>query len=287
MRIRLLSSALVGLGATFAAAGCSSSDADPLAGRIPSATIAESPQPAPTDSSSPPPGFAPPPAAPADDPGAAPAGCGSITKDQDGFFTRTTAKSDYVGFVPKSYAGKPTTLVVGMHGCGDNAQNFATWGVNPYKSRDTQGWIGISIGGRDGSCWDTSHDADKVLAAIADVSTCFYVHKQKVVLAGYSSGGILAYELGLSKAPSFAGIIIENSGLGSTQPSAAKWKINVAHIAHKDDQSFPLAGVHDDWALLEAAGIPLQKSEVDGTHDGTSDDWADYLLPKIDAWKAP
>jgi hypothetical protein len=38
---------------------------------------------------------------------------------------------------------------------------------------------------------------------------------------------------------------------------------------------------------LEAAGIPLQKSEVEGTHDGTSDDWADYLLPKIGAWKAP
>ena len=168
MRIRLLSSLLVGLVATLAAAGCSSSDSDPPAGRVPSATIAESPQPAPTDTSPPSRGFAPP-AAPADDPGPAPAGCGSITKDQDGFFTRTTAKSDYVGFVPKSYAGKPTTLVVGMHGCGDNAQNFATWGVNPYKSRGTQGWIGISIGGRDGSCWDTSNDADKVLSAIADV----------------------------------------------------------------------------------------------------------------------
>ncbi len=267
--------------------GCSSSDGDPLAGSVPSSTVAESTQPTPPPMATAPAHVAPPAAAPVDDPGPPPAGCGTIAKDGDGFFTRTTAETTYSGFVPKSYAGKPTMLVVGMHGCGDNALNFAGWGVNPWKSRDTQSWIGISIGGRDGDCWDTSHDAAKVLAAIADVSTCFYVHKQKVVLAGYSSGGILAYQIGLGQASSFAGILIENSGLEGTKPSGASWKINVAHIAHKDDQEFPLAGVHADWAKLEAAGIPLQKSEVDGAHDGTTDDWGDYLLPKIGAWKAP
>ena len=293
MRTRLFSLlslfSVVAGGLAASTAACSSADTDPLAGRATTgATVAESPQPAPTTTASPPRGFAPPPpAAPLDEPGPAPAGCGEVTKDQDGFFTRTTAKSPYVGYVPKSYTGQPTMLVVGMHGCGDNAQNFAGWGVNPYDSRETQAWIGIAIGGRDGDCWDTSHDADKVLAAIADVSTCFYVHKQKVVLAGYSSGGILAYEIGLSRAASFAGIVIENSGLGSTQPSQAAWKINVAHIAHSSDQEFPIAGVHSDWAKLEAAGIPLQKSEVAGAHDGTTDDWAGYLLPKIGAWKAP
>jgi hypothetical protein len=288
MRSRLLSFSFFALaGVGLAAAGCSSAEADPLAGRVPSASIQESPQPAPTDTASPPRGFAPPPAAPADDPGPAPVGCGAITKDKDGFFMRTTAQSPYVGFVPDGYAGKPTMLVVGIHGCGDNALNFAGWGVNPYKSRDTQDWIGISIGGRDGACWDTGKDAAKVLAAIADVSTCFYVHKQKVVLAGYSSGGILAYKIGLAQASSFAGILIEDSGLGGAQPSGATWKINVAHITHTNDQTFPLAGVHSDWAKLEAAGIPLQKSEVDGDHNGTSDDWADFLLPKIGTWKAP
>jgi hypothetical protein len=50
---------------------------------------------------------------------------------------------------------------------------------------------------------------------------------------------------------------------------------------------FPLSAVHGDWAKLEAAGIPLQKSEVDGPHDGTSDDWNELLLPKIAGWKAP
>jgi hypothetical protein len=132
--LSLFSVVASGLAATTAA--CSSPDSDPLAGHVPVTTVAESPQPAPTTTASAPRGFAPPPAAaPVDDPGPAPAGCGEIAKDQDGFFTRTTAKSPYVGFVPKSYAGQPTMLVVGMHGCGDNAQNFAGWGVNPYDSR--------------------------------------------------------------------------------------------------------------------------------------------------------
>jgi predicted esterase len=282
---RLVSLLLVSLGgAALGAAGCSSDSSGNLGTDAPLAvpTTAESPQPAPAPTTHP--GIAGP---PVDDPGPAPVGCGTLTKDGNGFFTRKTANGSYVGFVPKSYTGQPSTLVVGMHGCGDDAKNFAQWAVNPYDTRAKQTHLGISIGGQDGNCWDTNKDADKVLAAIDDMATCFYVHKQKVVLAGYSSGGILAYKIGLSQSAKFAGIIIENSGLGGAQPSAASWKINVAHIAHKNDDSFPLSKVQADWAKLEAAGIPLQKSTVDGTHDGTSADWGNYLLPKIDGWKAP
>jgi predicted esterase len=268
-------------------AGCAA-DAEIVSGEAPpAATVAEAPGESPpgTPQAGNPQTAAPP--KPADDPGPAPAGCTGITKDGAGFFKRQTAKSDYVAYVPKGYSGSPTTLVVGMHGCGDSAYNFATWAVNPAKTRQTQTHIGISIGGKDGKCWDTSADVEKVTAAIADISTCFYVHQQKVVLAGYSSGGILAYRMGLTNADKYAGILVENSGLGGASPSAATWKINVAHTANDGDTAFPLAKVKADWAKLEAAGIPLQKRNVPGTHDGTSDDWSDWLLPKIAGWKAP
>lgn len=271
----------------LAIAGCSSDDGngEPTQEPLPASTVAESPQPSPQPTT--PPVAKPPAPKPADDPGPPPPGCGTLTKDKDGFFKRTTAKSDYVAYVPKSYAGKPTTLVVGMHGCGDSAYNFATWAVNPFDTRQKQNHIGISIGGQDGKCWDTAKDGEKVFAAIADISQCVYVHQQKVVLAGYSSGGILAYKLGLTQSAKFAGILIENSGLGGTQPSQASWKINVAHIAHRGDTSFPLTGTKADWAKLEAAGIPLQHTDVEGQHDGTSDDWSNWLLPKMSSWKAP
>jgi predicted esterase len=266
-------------------AGCSSDPegAEAPPGEAPTLNTEPAPAPEPTT-----PATAPPPAPkPVDDPGPAPTGCPAPTKDQNGFFKRTTAKSDYVAFVPKSYAGKPTTLVVGIHGCGDSAQNFATWAIAPWKTRATQSHIGISIGGKDGQCWDPNTDVEKVTAAIEDISKCYYVHQQKVVLAGYSSGGIMAYRMGLSSSDKYAGILIENSALGGASPSSAKWKINIAHTANTGDTTFPISKVKQDWAKIEAAGLPLLKREGNGTHEGSGDDWSDWLLPKIAAWKAP
>ena len=270
---------------------CGGSDDSGDGSSSPPTTVEGSAQPSPSGSATTPApvGTTPTPGGvkPEDDPGAAPAGCTGITPDKNGFFTRTNGDASYVGFVPASYADKPTMLVVGIHGCGDTAMNFASWAVNPAPTKPTQGYIGISIGGRDKQCWNTQTDAAKVLAAIADVKTCFYVHQHKVVLAGYSSGGILAYQIGLTDASKYAGIIIENSGLEGTDPAKAAWKINVAHIAHQDDQDFTITQTMADWAKLAAAGIPLQKTVVAGTHDGTSTDWSSFLVPKVPAWIAP
>ena len=287
MRLIVTTGLVVLLSACGGSDDSGSGDGNPA----PASTIQNNPQPTPTSSGTtiPPVGTTTPPApvSAEDDPGAAPVGCSDITKDKNGFFTHATPQGSYVGYVPTAYAGKPSTLVVGIHGCGDTALNFAEWGVNPYATIDTQTYIGISVGGRDGQCWDTANDDPKVLAAIADIKTCFYVHQHKVVLAGYSSGGILAYKMGLTDSSKYAGIIIENSGLEGTDPTKAAWKINVAHIAHQDDQDFPIAQTMADWAKLTAAGIPLQNSVVAGTHDGTSDDWANFLIPKIGSWISP
>jgi poly(3-hydroxybutyrate) depolymerase len=179
-----------------------------------------------------------------------------------------------------------------VHGCGDTAANFAQWGPNPYDTRSTQDWIGISIGGEDGNCWNASDDA-KVLAAMDDISSCFWVHQKKVVLAGFSSGGELTYRLGLGNASRFAGLLIEDSGLYAANGNPdgllanAAWKINIAHRAHTSDTVFPLATVQADWAKTTAAGFPLTTSVVAGTHDGTSTDWWSWLIPQSATWTAP
>jgi len=217
----------------------------------------------------------------------------SVTKDGAGFFTRTSSASSYVAYVPASYDGtKPVRLIVGVHGCGDSAMNFATWGVNPFDTRSTQDHIGISVGGADGRCWTASDDA-KVLAAVDDISQCFWVHQKKVVLAGFSSGGELSYRLGLSQASRFAGLLIEDSGLYAANGNPdgllgnASWKINIAHLTHTSDPVFPLAKVKADWTKTTAAGFPLVTKETPGAHDGTSTDWATWLIPQSASWVAP
>jgi predicted esterase len=262
----------------------------------PSLTDLSSPSPSVDQSSSPPADLS---SAPDlnGDPGPGPTQTCTVTADANGFFTLNSPKSDYVARLPPGYdPQKPLPLLVAIHGCGDTAKNFATWGAVPFASRATQDYLAISIGGRDNDCWMVPADGPTVIAAIDHMKSCFWVHQKKVVLAGYSSGGMLAYNLGMTQTTSFAGILIENSGLSQgvggagkvdTVLNAAAWKINVAHSARIQDGSFAIDGVRADRDKLLAHGFPLQYRELDGTHDGTSDDWSQYLLPKMVGWEAP
>jgi predicted esterase len=244
-------------------------------------------------SSAPPPAPPPPPPPPAVDVSPKPTAACSITKDSLGFFTRTSAKSDYVAYVPASYdKSKPTRLIVGMHGCGDNALNFAKWAVNPWDTRSAQQHIGISVSGETGNnhCWSMGNDDDKVLAAVEDIAKCFWIDRTRVVIAGYSSGGELAYRVGLKHADEFAGILIENSAFDDSDSSPtslvnnAAWKINIAHSAHTSDSVFPISRVRADWTTLRNAGFPLKSQELAGTHDGDGKEWANWLIPAAATW---
>jgi predicted esterase len=243
----------------------------------------------------PPPAAEPPPPASAD-PGAAPAGVCSVDKNADGFFTRTSSASAYVAYVPPTYsADRPMRVVVGLHGCSDDAMNFATWAVNPWSGRATQDYIGISVGGESGNnrCWKMGVDDAKVLAAVEDLAKCFWLDRARVVVAGYSSGGQLAYRVGMMNASSFAGILVSNSALyaagGTTSDllAGAARKIPVAHRARTGDSVFPIAKVQADWQATREAGFPITTSELAGGHDGKGEDWSGWLLPLAKGWVLP
>jgi predicted esterase len=234
--------------------------------------------------------------APVASPGPKPASTCSVTKDSLGFFNRNSGKSDYVAFVPASYSkDKPMRLVVGLHGCGDNALNFAKWAVNPWDTRAKQQHIGISVGGETGGgkCWNIGGDDAKVMAAVEDIAKCYWIDRSKIVLAGYSSGGQLAYRVGLKQADKFAGILIENSGLYAAGDTPAKltagasWKINIAHSAHTGDGVFPIAKVQADWTTIRNAGLPLKSQAIAGGHDGDGKEWANWLIPASAGWVKP
>ena len=220
------------------------------------------------------------------------------TPDANGFFTLSSPASSYAVRLPPGYDAQnpqPQRLLVAIHGCGDNAMNFATWAASPYALRASQNYIAISIGGRDGQCWSVGTDDALVSAAITHVSSCFYVHQHKVVLAGYSSGGGLAYHLAMTDARRYAGVLIENSSLSSVVGAshvdaaldAAWWPLNVAHTARLGDMSYPIAGVQADWTKMLAHDFPLQTRQIDGAHGDTSDDWQAFLLPKMTNWVSP
>jgi predicted esterase len=215
----------------------------------------------------------------------------------------TDSQSDYWVDVPPSYDASnqtPETLLVWMHGCGGEAEGD-TWEISPGDDRS---YIAISIGGRDDDCWDPDTDVPKVLAAVADVKTHFNIAPRRVIIAGYSSGGDLAYRTIFDNADLFAGILAENTSpfrdTGSTADqslAAAAWKFNDVHLAHDQDDTYPLAGVQDEITDMQDHGFPVTLIHVPGDHfdddndvndTGTDNDLRHYLLPHInDGWQSP
>ena len=228
-----------------------------------------------------------------------------FTKDQ--VFSLESPLSNYWIYVPESYDAShqtPTTLFVWLHGCGGQGQ-FDIYTVSPGGAQD---WISIAVGGREGGCWDPVGDGALVKAAIANVKSHFNVDPQRVILGGYSSGGDLAYRTAFYDAGSFAGVLAENTApfrdTGSTQEAslaAASWKFNVVHLAHLQDDTYPIGTVRAETNAMTAAGFPVTRIERVGTHydepgaivngvavPGTDADLVQLLLPHIDdGWRSP
>jgi predicted esterase len=234
--------------------------------------------------------------------------------------------SGYWVDVPPSYDASnqtPTTLLVWLHGCGGQAQ-FDISDVSAGATQD-RNYIAIAPsgpegGGADGvpNCWDPNSDVPKVLADIAQTETHFNINRRRVIIAGYSSGGDLAYRTIFENADLFAGILAINTSpfrdTGKTLAqleAAAAWKFNIVQVAHASDDTYPPGPAGSDPGVtatinqLKAAGYPVTYLIRPGHHYdpdtpspcpagdqnciGTTYDIQHYLLPHIDAdgWLAP
>jgi pimeloyl-ACP methyl ester carboxylesterase len=208
-------------------------------------------------------------------PGPAPTQTCTLTADKDGFIALKSAESDYWMRLPVGYATQtPYPLVLGAHGCGDKGYNYGTWALAPYEGRATQGYISISVGGREGQCWDLKTDEKYMLAALAHARSCVYADQRKIFAAGYSSGGRLAYQVALTHADLFSGILVAKTAISDRSLlEKASYKMRVAHHGSKGDSNFPPSSYQADWAALKAAGYPLTTFEDDAGHDGSGVEW--------------
>lgn len=213
----------------------------------------------------------------------------------------TYSGGSYALYVPTTYDAThntPAPVLLWMHGCGGNAYGDA-WVVSPGG---TQRWLSVSVGGRDGGCWNVSNDTTLVLGALDDISKRVNVDRRRVVIGGYSSGGDMAYRTAFMNAGRFAGIVATNTSpfrdTGSTQlllMTSAAWKFNIAHLAHTGDTTYPITKVRTEVEALKAAGFPVTLLERAGTHwdpdtasSGTSYDLRTFLLPYVDSgWVSP
>ncbi|HEX8101863.1 MAG TPA: CARDB domain-containing protein [Solirubrobacteraceae bacterium] len=225
-----------------------------------------------------------------------------VPYESDAVFALQGASSRYWVYVPDEYDSShhtPATLFVWLHRCGGKGEDDI-YTVAPRD--DGQDYVAISLDGREGVCWEVDVDTPKVLDAIADVKTHLNIDPRRVVLGGYSSGGDLTYRTAFYNADAFAGVLVENSSpfrdTGSSQTqslAAASWKFNVVHLAHEQDDEYPVATVRDETGAMRDAGFPVTLIVRAGGHydpdagaTGTDHDLRADLLPHLeDNWLAP
>ena len=225
-----------------------------------------------------------------------------ITVKKGDVVTLTYGAGSYSVYVPNRYDAThktPTKVLLWLHGCGGNAYGDA-WATS--GSAGAPDWLAVSVGGRDGGCWDPDADVPLALGALDDVAKHLNVDPHRVIIGGYSSGGDMAYRTAFYAARRFAGVLVENTSpfrdTGSSQSAsiaAAAWKLPIVHLAHLNDTTYPIAGVRTETDAVKNAGFPLTRIERAGTHwdpeatsSGTNYDMRTYLLPYIEAgWVSP
>jgi hypothetical protein len=204
--------------------------------------------------------------------------------------------------VPASYDATnqtPTELLVWSHGCGGESK-YDIYDVAATAGGPT--YIAIALDGREGGCWDVNADPASVLAAVADVKTHFNIDPRRVVLGGYSSGGDLSYRVAFTHSTEIAGVLAENTapfrdtGLTPDEALAAPFHFHVVHLAHTEDDTYPIDLVRSETGAVKAAGVPgdgwdsLVRVERPGAHydDNTTSDLKTFLLPHLaDGWLSP
>lgn len=206
----------------------------------------------------------------------------------------------YYGWVPSGYdPATPTALFVWLHGCGGQSE----FDIENFHATEQESYITIAPVGREGGCWKTPSNAvgdeQLVMDAILDASRHFTFAEDKLVLGGYSSGGDLSYRMSYLLGSSIARVLVANStpfrDTGLTQQQALDFgaqfkKVPVVHLAHTEDDTYPIATVRSELQVLSTNGWAVTSIERPGTHydepsagvPGTDKDIQTYLLPQVD-----
>ena len=124
----------------------------------------------------------------------------------------------YKLYVPASYAGKAMPLIVMLHGCQQNPDDFAA-GTRMNEIAERDGFLvaypAQSTNANGSNCWNwyqsrdqarTGGEPEIIVGIVADIAASYAVDKRRIFVAGMSAGAAMAVILGTTHADLFAAV---------------------------------------------------------------------------------
>jgi phospholipase/carboxylesterase len=200
----------------------------------------------------------------------------------------------------------PFPTIFAMHGWGSNAMDLQ--GLAPYIADGRflvicpQGSVEVEIGAINGYGWyemrrlGSQPDPDKVDAAVDqlrefldEASARYPVDPRKVVVAGFSQGGMMAYSLAMRWPERFAALV----GIGTAFPERLASQVTnheavqrlPTMVQHgRADQAIDMARARKSVEELRELKVPLVFCEYDCGHEVAADgvrDLSTFLIEKV------
>ena len=201
----------------------------------------------------------------------------------------------HTGYEPAGEGPHPT--VVALHGWGASAMDLL--GLAPYLAGGRflvlcpQGRIEVPLGPMLGYGWfpltmGAPPDPSAFAAGVDDARRFidaalrrYPIDPTKLVVLGFSQGGVLAYALALREPARFAGLVALSSWLPAAAPLASGAADRLSALVHHGarDELIDVARGRESVEHLRGWRIPVTYREFDMGHEITADSLAD-----LSAW---
>lgn len=189
----------------------------------------------------------------------------------------------YYLYVPSTaQPSSPVPLVVMLHGSNRTGNSLVE------KWKDLAKKESFIIAGPDATNlrgWNAPADGPEFLRdLVEELKTKYPVNPRRVYLFGHSAGAVFALEMSLLESQYFAATAVHAGALAEEDKAwleLAKRKIPMFIQVGEYDEYFPLKTVRETRDLLQAAGFPIELTEIKG-----HDHWYYDKAPKINqtAW---